>query len=642
MRGAARVGGRSFKMPQGKEPTGGLNPFEYLIPISDLPVAPVLVPINDEWSISNFDDPVNEKDCAAYPASPYCDNELFAPTFMGFEPEIKTNGCETCLYVYPVIVFLKVQPTIICKRDPNCDREPEPPPQIGDLPRKPKRYNENVQPNAYKSQECADRESIINIVINRENDSVEEWLKREQSYYIETIKARTDALAVGYRLVSFSFKEKPYTENGIRGASRNCCEINPRYFYLANGKMVFSTMADMFKKNAIYVEVTVQSRDGKKTFTENLMYLGAFGYQTWEVGACCGMPEIKPPPPPPPYRDDGTNNRRGTERPNRKKPRRKKDDDDMCCNECRDAVDKTNTVLKEIREMKKVLGAGKLEKALNAAVGIGDDSITGIVNLLAKRIGTSRYPVEVPESLLTGVGDKVQKVESMTDYLYWLTHQFDALVGEFPIKIEVDDIDPLTEGKQPKTLEIDNIAEALAETYALSLKNAINQEVELNVLFRLAGEVIATKNCTAITQDYVKANATFLGYKGNQKDRELTYNFDLELTKDGIPSADTLERMLKSKKAFIQGWEINDKETVVGFLQKLMFAAGIIKAVFFRGKKRLKTFNDELTRMATDAKEGAANWDKFVRDIEDPDSDFNKDASEKPEIKEIRKTPPSP
>jgi len=80
----------------------------------------------------------------------------------------------------------------------------------------------------------------------------------------------------------------------------------------------------------------------------------------------------------------------------------------------------------------------------------------------------------------------------------------------------------------------------------------------------------------------------------------------------------------------------------VGFLQKLMFAAGIIKAVFFRGKKRLKTFNDELTRMATDAKEGAANWDKFVRDIEDPNSDFNKDASEKPEIKEIRKTPPSP
>jgi hypothetical protein len=43
---------------------------------------------------------------------------------------------------------------------------------------------------------------------------------------------------------------------------------------------------------------------------------------------------------------------------------------------------------------------------------------------------------------------------------------------------------------------------------------------------RLASEVIATKNAALITQDYSKANAAFLGYKGNPARREIDYSFD--------------------------------------------------------------------------------------------------------------------
>ena len=317
----------------------------------------------------------------------------------------------------------------------------------------------------------------------------------------------------------------------------------------------------------------------------------------------------------------------------------------MCCNECKDAAEKTDKVLKELKELKKALGSGQLEKALDSAVGIGTDSnLTSILNLVAKRIGTSRYPIEVPESLLTGVGDKTQKVESQTDYLYWLTHQLDALVGEFPIEIEVKDIDPLREGDQKKQIQLPNLAEAIAEIYGLSIKNSVNQEVEINMLLRLAAEIIATKNGVVVAQDYARANAGFLGYKGNYKARELVYNFDFGSVnldpKNNQPII--LEKLLKTTKGFVQGWELEDKETVVGFLQKLMFSAGIIKAVFFRGKNLTKQLNQEATSMANDEKNSEKDWEAFLRQLNNPNSLYNKDSIEKPEIREEPKDPRNP
>ncbi|WP_231663941.1 hypothetical protein, partial [Pseudanabaena sp. 'Roaring Creek'] len=325
--------------------------------------------------------------------------------------------------------------------------------------------------------------------------------------------------------------------------------------------------------------------------------------------------------------------------------------DDMCCNECKDASEKTDKMLKqadkllqELKAIQKTLGSGKLEIALDAAVGIGDSSLTALLNNLSARLGTNRYPIEVPASLLTGVGDEVLKVQSLTDFHYWFVNQIDALVGEFPIEIEVKDIDPLKEGDQKKRISLPNIAEAIAETYGLTIKNSVNQEVELNMLLRLAAEAIAIKNGVIVAQDYARANATFLGYKGNYKARETVYNFDFASVnldpKNNQPIV--LEKLLKTNKGFVQGWENEDKETAVGFLQKLMFAAGIIKAVFFRGNKLTKQLNKEATSMANDAKASEKDWENFLRQINNENSMYNAGFVEKPDIKEEPKDPRNP
>jgi hypothetical protein len=503
-------------------------------------------------------------------------------------------------------MWLKVQPTIICHRDPNCDRPPAPPPYASRIPKD----LPDVSPDGFTSPECAALLTAMHRSINEYNRAQ----KRAEKQYQFT-KSKSDPANLSDE------------QTGELTQTTNLGTI------ITTGVLTFTTEGRTYGEHIW---------DGEK-FTwdptiETSVGIPAgigFSYRTFVRGgnACPPPPfsPVIPPPPLPPLIPDG--NQRGQ--------RGKK----MCCNDCADAKENTDKLLKEIKEIKKALGSGKLEKALDAAVGIGDDSITAIVNLIAKRIGTSSYPIEVPESLLTGTDDgKVFKAQSNAEYLFWLTKQLDGLVGEFPIKIEVKDIDPLKAGDQGKIIELPNIGEAIAEMYGLVLKNTVNEEMQLQMLLRLAAEVIATKNGVVVTQDYARANAHFLGYKGNFKPRELSYNFDFASVNLDPNSKEPiiLEKIVTTKKGFVQGWELTDKETVVGFLQKLMFAAGIIKAVFFRGGKLSKKLGEEVSSMSKDEKETETDWDNFKKQVNNPASLYNKDFVEQPEIKEEPRDPRKP
>jgi hypothetical protein len=621
MRGAARIGGRAFRIPSAKEAREGFNPLEALDLVGDLPVAPVLEPINDEWSWSIGADPADPRDCARYPASPYC-GEIpleFGKPF-SFTPEIKTNGCETCFYLYPVILWLKVTPQIICKRDPNCD---VPKPTLNKDPitkNRPKRFDENPQANQYKSPECAFREKIINQYYNWLNDEVE-----------RSLSEIPDDDDVGYDYRDFNVKAVGTIRmTSGTGVIVDSTSLEQHLFYsfpIPNTNLyVYHFMGDLHERTGM-VKTFERKEKGSPNAGWEKISRGYF-FVNWRPicpNARQEPPILPPPPIPNPILGGNQRGKRGKK---------------MCCNECTDAKDNTERLLKELKEIKKVLGTGKLEKALNAAVGIGDDSITTIVNLIAKRLGTSAYPIEVPQSLLQGLGDGTQKMESNAEFLHWLTYQIDSLVGQFPIDIEVKDIDPLKEGDQKKTIQLPNISEAIAEMYGLTIKSSVNQEVELNMLLRLAAETIATKNAAIVAQDYSRANATFLGYKANYKPRELQYNFDFTGASLDPRSKEpiVLEKLLKTVKGYVQGWEIADKETVVGFLQKLMFSAGIIKAVFFRGKGQQKELNREISAMTADESAQEDKFAAFIKEINDPNSRFNRNAQDKPEIKD--ETPP--
>lgn len=645
MRGIGR-GGRSFKPPQNQRRGIDLaDVIENLPGFSELTDAPKLEPINDEWSISDPFEPVDPRDCAKYPASPYCEGDLFriGPP-VGFAVDIKINGCTICVYIYPVVGWMRLTPTIICRRDPNCaeDNPPPPPKRYFDPP---PRLEENVQPDRYKSPNCAFRESMINRNLNIRNAQAELYLKQATG----DIKLSDFAMLErrNVEVINESYTRKItsnlYTQEQI---DSGCVpDLGDREYVIDDqgsavlGEFVNYNFGDTKTSTVFLVfgEQRLVSKDpvtGRINFIDNWdRYFRNTSFAAWQPASCCGMPNrppfIAPPPLPPPFGRDDDRKRGGNG---------KKGGKDMCCNDCRDSKDNTDKLLKEIKAIKKALGTGQLEKALDAAVGIGDSSVTTIVNLLAKRIGVNDYPIEVPASLLSDDNDdKTYKLQSNAEYLFWLTTQIDKLVGEFPIDIEVKDADPIKAGEQPMKIRIPNIAEAIAEIYGLAFKSSVNQEVELNMLLRLALETTHAKNAAIIAQDYARGNAKFLGYQGNTKGRHVDYNFDftdVNASQKDQNKQLNLESLLKNSKAWIQGWENDDSETAVNFLRKLMFSAGIIKSVFFRDKKQSKAVVENIKAMQKQAKAQDDDWVQFLKDINDPNSKYNVGSTEKPDINE--------
>ncbi len=249
--------------------------------------------------------------------------------------------------------------------------------------------------------------------------------------------------------------------------------------------------------------------------------------------------------------------------------------------------------------------------------------------LLYFGMGFEKFPAELPRTLLGVIDDQdTIEVEGVVDYLDWIVDQMDILIGEWPVKIQIDDVDPYTEGDQPETVEIPNIAECLAESYRLNRESTVNSTIIINALVRMATELTGVKNGVVVTQDYAKANAQFLGYSGNPKPRKVNYSFNLEDPND-------LEGILSNASSKVQGWVNVDKTTLMDYQQRLMYAAGIIKAVFTRNKNQVSEAVEGIENMANKGVFSDEEiWKEFLRKLEDPNSYINKNSIPKPKVKQ--------
>lgn len=261
---------------------------------------------------------------------------------------------------------------------------------------------------------------------------------------------------------------------------------------------------------------------------------------------------------------------------------------------------------------------------------------TDLLRLIAARLGVDSYPVTVPKTLNKLGGTDDQKLESLTEFAAWFTYQFDSLVGEFPIDIEIEDVDPSQQGNQGVRVRLPNLAESMAELYGLAVKSSVNSDIHTNFLMRLASEALATKNAALIAQDYAKANADFLGYKGNPKKRKIPYSFN-------PTELDSLEKILSSHVGEIIGWESEAKDSVLEYLQKLMFAAGIIKSVFFRRAADLARWGQEVAdtlEEKSEDRQDLEDWRDFLESINDNNSNFNRSSPVKPRVVDPTIQPP--
>lgn len=143
---------------------------------------------------------------------------------------------------------------------------------------------------------------------------------------------------------------------------------------------------------------------------------------------------------------------------------------------------------------------------------------------------------------------------------------------------------------------------------------------------------MAAKTAALIAQDYASANASYLGYKGNAVKRRVQYAFD-------PTRLDSLETILTNSTQDVAGWENQDKDNVADYLQRLMFASGVIKSVFFRKKSDFSRLVKEMKEFfpgsgGTDDKQ----WDDFLDQINNAESPMNKGTQAKPEIRNLNQS----
>jgi hypothetical protein len=231
----------------------------------------------------------------------------------------------------------------------------------------------------------------------------------------------------------------------------------------------------------------------------------------------------------------------------------------------------------------------------------------------ANRVSDSDvYPLVLP-SILTGKDEGNTVVKSHSEFMLFIFKMLDNLTGQFPIEIEIEDANLAQSGNQTVKVELKNMSEAIAEVYSMGINNQLYQQLFLALHNKTMVQGTQTLISSNITQEYVKANAEFLGFERQETDREIEIPF--------TPNTGKFSEMVKHSKQKYATIENTDDKDLNTYLADFMQAASIIKGSLFRktpiDKDGLLKRLTELLKVDSKNDESSdQNWDEFLQDVE--------------------------
>ena len=261
-----------------------------------------------------------------------------------------------------------------------------------------------------------------------------------------------------------------------------------------------------------------------------------------------------------------------------------------------------------------------------------------------------------PEEIEERLSDNYRKehyttINNLTEFISWQMRQLDGLLGAYPINIEVEDNDLTTEGNQPLSITIPNIAEGLAEL----IGNMVTQETVTNSMLdmqiRLLMEVASNKKMAAITNLAVDSIVDYLGFKISKEETELEFSFNPAANLETDGEVDFSE-FLKPGKVEIAYDDYDDDTTLEIKLQELIETARIVKAkstrkVDLNNLAALKTLFTSALNMVENSGDAElkSKFDKWLEefedgftdrpDIRDPSRPWGRDRSQRPRINKL-------
>lgn len=557
---------------------------------------PGLVPLGIPGFYQSPAEPVDPYDCERWPDSPYCGGNPINDRFLDLGTDVSVNPCEICFTISPTLAYISLPPYTICKRSssPECTPQRTPPP--------PPPPNYPPMPPGDLIEIPKDQSGLYGGCVGET--------------YLVTL------LGTVFRNVQF----EPPIEYKLGGDRELTWEME--------GPIEFSYF--------------------KKTFTDPFWGFAAWNWVVKSGGAYTQLNDWNP-------RgiqglQEYSSTRRWDINPggyvNLRILVRRPDGrtSDACDTPQPDREPETQYLPPPYKPPNKNCCMGCCSNSNN-------NESNELLRLIARRLGTSAYPFTVPQSLNAEKSRSTRSLQSLSEVMEWFILQFDALSGQFPIEIEIEDTDPTKQGNQTQKIKIDNIAEGLAELIGVGLNASINTETLVNIGIRTLTEAGTAKNAAIVAQDVALANAEYLDYELKQITREVPSTF--------TPGKVELDDILKESTTKIRSYENVDDHQLKDYLTELLQGVSIIRAAFFRKletnqpvKSQVKDILKNLISLSennlskdekgnpTESKP-ADDFDTFLERVErgfsdtpgiqDGDNPYGREVTERPRIRELGK-----
>lgn len=247
------------------------------------------------------------------------------------------------------------------------------------------------------------------------------------------------------------------------------------------------------------------------------------------------------------------------------------------------------------------------------------DYITDINAVPYYRLGAGEFPAQVPPSL--SAEDDEEDPKQITNYgklFEWYIEQFDALTGQFPIEIDIEDNDLVKTGGQKLEIRLPNISETLSDLIGHNVMTNAKVDALLQASLSNLGETGSTRILGIKNNSLLWAISDYLGFAVEQELETVPFSFNPidTVSNENQEGDESISTALTPKEQDIEVTRYTDKDSLESQLAILVEAARIIKGSHFRGIDIKNNPKGQIT----DILKGALD---LVKDVDGEEEDFS-------------------
>lgn len=194
--------------------------------------------------------------------------------------------------------------------------------------------------------------------------------------------------------------------------------------------------------------------------------------------------------------------------------------------------------------------------------------------LILDHVGYNLSPIEVPSSLIDDDNSEPTIIPNIPSFLIWWFGRWDEVIGQFPQEIEIEDIDPLTKGKQKEVVKLSNVAESFVEMYAQIISVVISQQIQLDMMHRTMLTAGLNRESGIRAEEAIEAIIDYLGFDTEQKRTKIPQLFTAD--------KDDFSDILEESESVTRTVELKGKSNLQAQLTELLHSASIIRSRYFK------------------------------------------------------------